>query len=94
MPCPSDVVCKWLVEADVDGLTEGGAAASNVLHLHPELLDPLDDGSHHEALAEPREEEGHMQGDLQHVDDEPLLTLLKDVAEQCFVDHCQLAQRA
>ncbi len=45
-------------------------------------------------LAEPREQEGRMQDNLQCVNDEPLLMLLKDVMEQRFVDHCQLARQA
>ncbi len=75
MPCPSEAVFKWLVKADIDGLAEGDAAARDVLHLHPYFLDLLDDGSHHVTAC---------------VDDEPLLALLEDLAEQGFVDHRQL----
>ena len=38
-------------------------------------------------LVEPREQEGRTQDNLQHVDDEPLLMLLGNIAEQRFVNH-------
>jgi hypothetical protein len=37
-----DAIFKWLIEADIDGLAEGGASARDVLHLNPQFLDPLD----------------------------------------------------
>ena len=45
-------------------------------------------------LAEPREQEVRTQDNHRHVDDEPLLTLLKDVVEQGLIDCRQLARQA
>ncbi len=45
-------------------------------------------------LAEVQQEEGSTQLDIECVDDEPLLALLKDVVEQGFVDCRQLARQA
>jgi hypothetical protein len=39
-PQPPKAVLEWLIKADVDGLTEGGAFSWDVLDLHPKL--PLD----------------------------------------------------
>ena len=44
-------------------------------------------------LTELGGEVGRTQHDAERVDDEPLLALLKDVAEQGFVDRVQLARR-
>ncbi len=59
--CPSEAVFKWLVKADVNRLAERGAATRNVLHLHPNFLDPLDNGSHH-VTATAVQDEGRGNG--------------------------------
>ena len=40
-PQPPNVVFEWLIKADVDELTKGGASSWDVLDLHPKLLDLL-----------------------------------------------------
>ena len=45
-------------------------------------------------LAKLRGEVGRTQYNLESVDEKPLLALLKDVAEQGFLDRTQLARRA
>ena len=57
VPCLSDTILEWFVEADIDRLAEGGAANRDVLHLNPELLDPLDNGSHHMGVIAVQDEE-------------------------------------
>jgi hypothetical protein len=47
VPNPTDMILERLVEANINRLAEGGAAAGDVLHLHPELLNPLHDRAHH-----------------------------------------------
>jgi len=45
------------VKAAVDGLTEGGASSWDVLDLHPELLDLLNNGCHHVASVAVEDED-------------------------------------
>ncbi len=47
-----------------------------------------------QLLEELWQEVGCPQRDSEHVDNDPLLAQLKDVAEQGFLDHLQLAERA
>jgi hypothetical protein len=51
------VVLERLFEANVNGLTKGGASFWDVLDLHPKLLDLLNYQSHHVALIAVKDEE-------------------------------------
>ena len=48
---PSHMILERFIKVNIDGLAEGSASAGDVLHLHPKLLDYLDNQCHHVALV-------------------------------------------